>query len=202
MKLDSVTLEGRHVRLVPLAPEHVPALWEVAADPELWRLTIAQVHSQADLRRYVDEALAAWAAGTALPFATTDAETGRLIGSTRFGNVDLANRRVEIGWTWIGRAWQRTGANTEAKYLMMRHAFETLGVMRVELKTDALNQRSRAAMLRIGCREEGILRKHMLTEAGRVRDTVYFSVIDDEWPGVKAHLEGLLARPYPAPAPR
>lgn len=199
MKLDPVTLEGRHVRLVPLSLEHLPALWEVARDPELWRLTNAQVHGEGDLRRYVESALQAQAAGTALPFATTEAATGRVIGSTRFGNVEAAHRRAEIGWTWLGRPWQRTPANTEAKYLMFRHAFETLGLVRVELKTDVLNERSRRAMLRVGCREEGVLRKHMTTDAGRVRDTVYYSVIDDEWPAVKAHLEGLLARPYTAP---
>ena len=196
MNLEPVTLEGRHVRLVPLSLEHVPALWEVARDPDLWRLTIAQVHSEDDLRSYVQAALNSQAAGTALPFATTDAATGRPIGSTRFGNVSAHDRRVEIGWTWIGRPWQRTPANTEAKYLMLRHAFETLGCMRVELKTDALNQRSRNAMLRLGCREEGTLRKHMLTEGGRVRDTVFFSIIDDEWPAVKARLEEMLARPW------
>lgn len=199
MKLDPVTLEGRHVRLVPLSLEHLPALWEVARDPELWRLTNAQVHGEGDLRRYVESALGAQAAGTALPFATTEAATGRVIGSTRFGNFERSHRRAEIGWTWLGRPWQRTPANTEAKYLMFRHAFETLGLVRVELKTDVLNERSRRAMLRVGCREEGVLRKHMITDAGRVRDTVYYSVVDDEWPAVKAHLEGLLARPYTAP---
>jgi RimJ/RimL family protein N-acetyltransferase len=193
MNLQPIVLEGRHVRLVPMTPEHVPALWEAGRDPELWRLTVSQVHSPADMRAYVDAALRAQAAGTALPFVTTEAATGRVIGSTRFGNVDAANRRAEIGWTWLAPAWQRTAANTEAKYLMLRHAFESLGCVRVELKTDALNQRSRNAILRIGAREEGILRKHQFTEAGRVRDTVYFSIIDDEWPLAKARLEQRLA---------
>ncbi len=192
MSLEPVTLEGRHVRLVPLAPEHVPALWEAGRDPELWRLTVSQVRSEDDMRAYVDAALHARAAGTALPFATTHAATGRVIGSTRFGNVDLANRRVEIGWTWISPAWQRTTVNTEAKYLLLRHAFETLGCMRVELKTDVLNERSRRAILRIGAREEGILRKHQVTESGRIRDTIYFSVLDDEWPAVRSRLEAML----------
>ncbi|HEX6909691.1 MAG TPA: GNAT family protein [Longimicrobium sp.] len=195
MKLEPVTLEGRHVRLVPMTPEHVPALWEAGRDPELWRLTMSQVHSEDDMRRYVSAALHAQTAGTALPFVTTEAPTGRVVGSTRFGNVDPANRRVEIGWTWISPAWQRTAVNTEAKYLMLRHAFETLGCVRVELKTDVLNERSRAAILRIGAREEGVLRKHQITELGRIRDTVYFSVIDDEWPDVRARLEGMLAAP-------
>jgi len=200
--LQPVTLAGRHVRLVPLSPAHVPGLWEVADDEDLWRWTMASVRSEADLRRYVEAALAAQAAGSALPFATTEAGTGRLVGSTRFGAADRANRRVEIGWTWVGRPWQRTAVNTEAKYLMLRHAFETLGCVRVELKTDVLNQRSRNAMLRIGAREEGILRKHQITDGGRVRDTVYYSIVDDEWPAVRGRLEGMVARPHPAPAAR
>ena len=195
MNLQPIVLEGRHVRLLPMTPEHVPALWEAGRDPELWRLTVSQVHSEADMRAYVDAALRAQTAGTALPFVTTEAATGQVIGSTRFGNVDAANRRAEIGWTWIAQSWQRTAVNTEAKYLMLRHAFESQGCVRVELKTDALNTRSRNAILRIGAREEGILRKHQLTEAGRVRDTVYFSVIDDEWAEAKARLEQMLAAP-------
>lgn len=197
MNLDPVTLEGRHARLVPLTAEHVPALWRAGSDPELWRWTVSQLRDEDDMRRYVEDALGAQAQGTALPFATTDAATSEVAGSTRFANADLDNRRVEIGWTWIARPWQRTAVNTEAKYLMLRHAFETLGCMRVELKTDALNERSRRAIQRIGGREEGILRKHMLTDHGRVRDTVYFSIVDDEWPGAKARLEEMLARPYP-----
>ena len=195
MNLDPIVLEGRHVRLVPMTREHVPALWRAGSDPGLWRLTMAQVASEDDMRRYVEAALAAQANGTALPFVTTDAATGEVIGSTRFGSVEAAHRRVEIGWTWISPPRQRTAVNTEAKYLMLRHAFETLGCVRVELKTDVLNARSRAAILRIGAREEGVLRKHQISESGRVRDTVYFSVIDDEWPGAKARLEDMLAEP-------
>jgi RimJ/RimL family protein N-acetyltransferase len=200
MMLEPVTLEGQWVRLVPLALEHVPALWEVARDDDLWRLTIARVDSEDDLRKYVESALKSHADGTALPFATTEAATGRVAGSTRFGNFDAHHRRVEIGWTWIGRPWQRSPANTEAKYLMLRHAFETLRLNRVELKTDALNQRSRSAMARLGLKEEGILRKHMVTEGGRARDTVYFSAIDDEWPAMKSRLEEMLARPFTRPS--
>ncbi|HEU4457125.1 MAG TPA: GNAT family protein [Longimicrobium sp.] len=198
--LTPVTLDGRHVRLVPLSLDHVPGLWEMADDWDIWELGMSAIRTEDDLRRYVEDALAMHAAGTALPFATTDAATGRLIGSTRFGNVDAAHRRVEIGWTWIGRQWQRTPVNTVAKYLMLRHAFETWGCVRVELKTDVLNQRSRNAMLRIGAKEEGVLRKHLITEMGRHRDSVYFSFVDDEWPAVKARLEEMLARPYPDPA--
>jgi RimJ/RimL family protein N-acetyltransferase len=151
------------------------------------------------MRRYVEEALARQASGAAIPFATTEAATGRVIGSTRFHNVEPAHRRVEIGYTWIAPPWTRTPVNTEAKYLMLRHAFESLGCVRVELRTDALNTRSRAAILRIGAKEEGTLRRHLRTDSGRFRDTVYFSILDDEWPDVKRRLEGRLARPWPAP---
>lgn len=192
MNLEPIILEGSHVRLVPMTPEHVPALWEAGSDPDLWRLTVSQVRSEEDMRAYVDAALAGQAAGTTLPFVTTERATGRVVGSTRFGSVEMAHRRVEIGWTWIAAPWQRTAINTEAKYLLLRHAFESLGCLRVELKTDVLNERSRRAILRIGAREEGILRKHQVTDGGRIRDTVYFSILDDEWPAVKARLEGML----------
>ncbi|MFL5537949.1 MAG: GNAT family N-acetyltransferase [Longimicrobiaceae bacterium] len=201
MPLEPVTLEGRHVRLVPLTLEHVPALWEAAGDPDIWRWTLNRPGSEADMRQYVEAALASRAAGRALPFATTEAATGRVIGSTRYHNWEPPHPRVEIGYTWIARPWQRTPVNTEAKYLMLRHAFETLGLARVELRTDALNARSRAAIARIGGVEEGILRRHMLTDSGRIRDTVYFSILDDEWPQVKLRLEEKLARPWsPTPA--
>ncbi|HWK89155.1 MAG TPA: GNAT family protein [Longimicrobium sp.] len=198
MDLTPVVLEGRHVRLVPLSLEHLPALWEVARDPELWRWTQACIRGEADLRRYVETALRWRDQGTALPFATTEAATGRVVGSTRFANADAEHRRVEIGWTWVGTPWQRTAVNTEAKLLMLRHAFETLGCIRVELKTDALNQKSRSAILRIGAREEGTLRSHNITETGRRRDTVYFSILDGEWPDVKQRLETMLAAREPS----
>jgi RimJ/RimL family protein N-acetyltransferase len=201
MELTPVTLEGRHVRLVPLAVEHVPALWEVGNDPDIWRWTLNQPASEEDMRRYVDAALAKRAAGGGLPFATLDAATGRVIGSTRYHNWEPPHPRVEIGYTWISRPWQRTPANTEAKYLMLGHAFETLRLARVELRTDAMNARSRAAIARIGGVEEGTLRRHLVTDSGRIRDTVYFSILDHEWPQVKLRLEEKLARPWsPAPA--
>lgn len=201
MELTPVTLEGRHVRLVPLTVEHVPALWEAGNDDDLWRWTMSHPRSEADMRRYVDAALAKQAAGGALPFATLEAETGRVIGSTRYHNWEPPHPRVEIGYTFVSRPWQRTPANTEAKYLMLRHAFETLKLVRVELRTNALNARSRAAIARIGGVEEGTLRRHMLSDAGVLRDTVYFSILDDEWPQAKLRLEEKLARPWsPAPA--
>jgi RimJ/RimL family protein N-acetyltransferase len=189
MNLAPVTLEGRSVRLEPLTSSHHAALCEVGLDPELWRLIPYRVSTEDEMRDYIDSALAAQAAGTAIPFATVERASGRVVGSTRFMNIDAANRRVEIGATWIAKPWQRTAINTEAKYLMLRHAFETLGCVRVELKTDALNLRSRQAILRIGAREEGALRQHMVTWSGRLRDSVYFSILDSEWAGVKAELE-------------
>ncbi|HEY0605036.1 MAG TPA: GNAT family protein [Herpetosiphonaceae bacterium] len=187
-----VTLEGRFVRLEPLTLDHLDQLCEVALDEDLWRWTTTQVRTRDELREYIEAALQSQQQGTALPFATIERAGGRAIGSTRYGNIEMRDRRVEIGWTWVGRHWQRTAVNTEAKYLMLRHAFETLGCIRVELKTDALNERSRRAILRIGAREEGILRQHMITASGRLRDTVYFSVLDREWPQVKAALEARL----------
>lgn len=186
------TLEGDHVRLEPLAETHVSALAEVALDPELWRWTVSRIRTVEDLTAYVRAAIAERLAGTALPFATIDRATGRVAGSTRFGAIDVGNRRVEIGWTWLARPWQRTALNTEAKYLMLRWAFEELGCIRVELKTDALNETSRRAIARIGGAEEGVLRSHMITPTGRIRDTVYYSIIAPEWPAVRASLEAKL----------
>lgn len=191
--LQPVTLEGRFVRLEPLTLAHLDQLCEIALDEDLWRWTTNQVRTCDELREYIEAALQGQQQGTALPFATIERASGRAIGSTRYGNVELRDRRVEIGWTWVGRPWQRTAVNTEAKYLMLRYAFETLGCIRVELKTDALNERSRRAIQRIGAKEEGLLRQHMITASGRLRDTVYFSVIDREWPEVKTALEARLS---------
>ena len=189
MKVEPVTLEGKRIRLAPMGPEHLDALTNAGAFSELWRWTRNLADTPEGMREYVEEALAYAEKGEALPFVTIDKESGTVIGSTRFGNIDRTNRRVEIGWTWITPAFQRTHVNTEAKYLMLRHAFETLGWIRVELKTSALNAKSRAAILRIGATEEGTLRRHMLNADGTRRDSVYFSVIDEEWPGVKQRLE-------------
>jgi RimJ/RimL family protein N-acetyltransferase len=188
MKIEPATLEGIHVRLEPLSLAHHAQLCEVGLEEELWRWIPQNVRTPEDMRAYIEEALRTQAQGTALPFATLDKASGRVIGSTRFGNIDRTNRHVEIGWTWLGLAWQRTAANTEAKYLMLRHAFETWKCLRVEFKTDSLNQRSRAALLRIGAKEEGIFRNHVITWTGRIRHSVYFSIIDSEWPAVKAEL--------------
>ena len=194
MSLDPVLLQGRHVRLEPLSRNHLPGLLAVGLDPVLWKWTLNKVNGPADLERYVETALAEHQAGSSLPFATVLQSTGQVIGSTRFGNISLPNKRVEIGWTWIGRPWQRTAANTEAKLLMLTHAFEVAGVARVELKTNVLNTQSRNAMLRIGCVEEGILRQHAIADDGTTRDTIYYSILRNEWPAVRERLSALLVR--------
>jgi RimJ/RimL family protein N-acetyltransferase len=193
MNIIPVTLEGQHIRLEPLSLRHHAQLCEVGLAEEIWRWMPQPVRTPEEMRAFIETALAWQAAGTALPFATTEKATGRAIGSTRFANIDRANRHVEIGWTWLGLEWQRTAANTEAKYLMLRHAFETWGCLRVEFKTDALNERSRQALLRIGAQEEGTFRSHIVTASGRIRDSVYYSIIASEWPGVKTHLEKKLS---------
>jgi RimJ/RimL family protein N-acetyltransferase len=188
VKIEPVRLVGARVILEPLTLDHVPALAAVGLDPEIWRYTTSQVRDAEDMRRYVETALQWQRDGTAVPFATVDRASGRVVGSTRFANIDREHRRVEIGWTWIVPAFQRTRVNTEAKWLMLRHAFETWGCRRVELKTSALNLRSRAAIRRLGAVEEGTLRKHMINADGTARDTVYFSITDDEWPAVRERL--------------
>ena len=192
MRLEPVVLEGKHVRLEPMTPGHGDALSAVGLDPEIWRYTVVNPKTPHDIRDYMESGLKTARDGTGLPFVTIDRSSGTVVGSTRFGNYDPENNRVEIGWTWIAKPWQRTAINTEAKYLMLSHAFENLGCVRVELKTDVLNEPSRRAMLRIGAREVGILRKHTLMWTGRYRDTIYYSVLDTEWAEVKARLEEMI----------
>ena len=194
-----VTLEGSVVRLEPIRREHAELFWQVAQDAldEIFRWIPYRMQTPEDFKNLVEKALTEKERGESVVFATIERNSGRVIGSTRFMNIDRVNRRVEIGSTWIAPSWQRTGVNTEAKYLMLRHAFEVWKCMRVELKTDALNQRSRNAILRIGAKEEGTLRKHLITWTGRVRDTVYFSILDTEWPEVKESLERRLAKQFP-----
>jgi N-acetyltransferase len=189
MIVTPVTLEGQHVRLEPLAKAHLQGLAEVGLDEELWRWIPTAVRTREEMAAYIETALDEQQRGVSLPFAIVEKATGRAIGSTRYGNIDRTHHRVEIGWTWVAREWQRTAINTEAKYLLLKHAFESLGCMRVELKTDSLNEKSRAAILRIGAKEEGIFRNHMITESGRIRHSAYYSIIDSEWPEVKARLE-------------
>ena len=192
MKVTPVTLEGRHVRLEPLATAHLAGLAAVGLDEELWRWIPTPVRTSEEMAAYIETALNEQESGVSLPFALVERDTGRAIGSTRYASIERTHHRMEIGWTWVARDWQRTAVNTEAKYLLLRHAFETLGCMRVELKTDSLNAQSRAAILRIGAREEGIFRNHMITASGRIRHSVYFSIIGSEWPAVKARLESRL----------
>lgn len=193
-QLETVTLEGSVVRLVPLEVQQLDAMCAVGLDPAIWSWTYSKVRDRAGMEAFVQEALDWQSAGTALSFTILLRATGELVGGTRFMNVDLAHRRVEIGGSWITPAWQRSAVNTEAKYLLLRHAFESLGCMRVEFKTDVRNVRSRAALQRLGAAEEGIFRKHLVVEDGRIRDSAWYSVIDDDWLAVKAKLEEKLAR--------
>jgi RimJ/RimL family protein N-acetyltransferase len=189
-----LTLEGTFVRLEPLQAIQSAAFWHVAKDAleDIFRWIPYRMQTREDFDLLVEKAFAEQTRGECVVFATVEPATRRVIGSTRFMNIDRANSRVEIGSTWIAPPWQRTAVNTEAKYLMLRHAFETWRCIRVELKTDALNQKSRNAILRLGAKEEGTFRKHLLTWTGRIRDTVYFSILDTEWPAVKARLEAKL----------
>lgn len=187
-----VTLAGRFIRLEPLTREHLSGLAKVAFAPDIFRWFTIRIDTPAALGAWIDAALAAQAAGTALPFATVLQSDGTAIGSTRFMNIAVADGRYEIGSTWLHPAWQRTTANTEAKYLMLRHAFEALDARRVELKTHVLNEKSRTAIERLGAVYEGMHRNHMVMPDGSMRDTVWYSIIDTEWPAVKARLEARL----------
>ncbi len=192
--MDALTLRGGAVALEPLERDHATALGEAAADGELWRLAVTTVPDPARMPAWVDAALAARAAGRELPFTIRDARDGRVLGSTRYRALALEHRRVEIGNTWLRASAQRTAANTECKLLLLAHAFETLGCHRVEFITDVLNERSRAAILRLGALEEGVLRCHMVMADGRVRDSVLYSLVRTEWPAAKARLQARLRR--------
>ena len=188
------SLEGAVIRLEPIRRQHAELFWEIAKDDleDIFRWIPYSMKTREDFSKLVDKVFEEQQRGESVAFATVERSSGRTIGSTRFMNIDRTNRRVEIGSTWIAPPWQRTAVNTEAKYLMLRHAFEQWKFIRVELKTDALNQKSRNAILRIGAQEEGTLRRHLITWTGRVRDTVYFSILDSEWPDVKRKLEGMM----------
>jgi len=189
MKIEPVTLRGKTVRLEPLMLGHVAALAQVGLEPVLWRWVPNQVLAPEDMQAYVLTALDEQRRGVALPFIIIDQASDQVIGSTRYANIDTSHRRLEIGWTWLTPSHQRSAANTEAKLLLLTHAFDLLGTNRVELKTDSLNEPSRKAILRLGALEEGTFRNHMIIPgSGRVRHTVYFSIIDSEWPAIKARL--------------
>ena len=195
MKVEPVVLEGERVRLEPLAPQHAAGLWEAARDPVIWRWFPFRIGSREQTEQYIAYAAAAAEQGSMLAFAQILRATGEIAGSTSYLAVEPAHQRLEIGATWLNPRHQRTGANTEAKLLLLRHAFEQLGCRRVEFKTDSENKQSRTALARIGATEEGTFRSHMIRPDGGRRDSVYFSVIDEEWPRVRSHLEALLARP-------
>ncbi|MFT7561807.1 MAG: RimJ/RimL family protein N-acetyltransferase [Flavobacteriales bacterium] len=196
MPFDPVTLYGNHVRLEPLAKNHINGLRNAILDGELWKLFVTLVPSIDALEAFIDDAITAHAAGDGLAFATIDERSNQVVGSTRFMKANLANKRAEIGFTFIAKSFQRSLINTEAKLLMLTHAFDTLQLNRVELLTDYLNIASRKAIERLGAKQEGILRSHMLMPDGRLRDSVIFSIINHDWMGVKQNLQFKLDQKY------
>jgi len=197
--VSAVTLQGRLVRLEPLSGAHLAGLAEVAFDASLWRWTTARPMDLEALRAWLEAALRTRDAGVEVPFATVDRGSGKPIGSTRFMSIVPEHRRLEIGWTWVAAAWQGRGANREAKYLQLRHAFEVLGANRVEFKTDSLNEKANPALLAIGATFEGTFRNHMVMPGGRLRHSNYYSITSEEWPRVREALERTL-EPYLAGA--
>lgn len=181
-------LIGERIRLRPLLVSDAAALIAAASDGELWNLAFTVVPAKETVEAYIEAALAGQAAGTVMPFVTEIKATGQLVGSTRFWKIDRANRKLEIGGTWISSSWQRTFVNTEAKYLMLTYAFETLECVRVQLTTDALNKNSQKAILRLGAKYEGLIRNERIMPNGRKRNSVRFSIIDDEWPDIREKL--------------
>jgi RimJ/RimL family protein N-acetyltransferase len=192
LDVQPITLEGSHVRLEPLTQAHAAALAAVSADEEIWRYYPSSLLTLADVQNWIDVALGQRAAGTALPFAILDQASGRALGSTRYLNIVPYDRGLEIGSTWLTPAVWRTAVNSECKFLLLRHAFETLGCIRVQIKTDRRNERSRRAIERLGAQFEGILRQHMVVRDGAYRDTAMYSIIDSEWPAVKERLAASL----------
>jgi RimJ/RimL family protein N-acetyltransferase len=192
MELGPVVLEGRHVRLEPLRPEHAEDLL-AASDPSIWRWMPVKVGGREDLDRWLAEAVAAEAAGAEYPFAVIDLARGKAVGSTRYLDISRENRGVEVGWTWYAREMQGTAVNPESKYLLLTHAFEDWGAIRLFLKTDSLNERSRAAILKLGAKYEGDLRNHRIRPDGSYRHSSYYSVLDSEWPALKRALQERLA---------
>lgn len=188
-----VTLTGSHVRLEPLSTDHVDGLMRAGAEDAIWTWLPWHLSTHEDFAGWVDGVLGAQERGSQQPFATVDARSGEVVGSTSLFFVSPRDKRVEIGGTWLSSTAQRTAINTESKLLLLTHCFETLSCIRVELKTDARNERSRAAILRIGAQFEGVMRKHMRTQGGFQRDSAYYAIVDDEWPEVKRRLETMLA---------
>ena len=192
--VEPVVLEGSLVRLEPLAAEHLAGLIDIGLEADIWRWMPIPIQTPGEMRAWLDTSLEAADSGSEMPFATIVRDADKVVGSTRYMNIEPRHRRLEIGYTWINPRWQRSAVNTEAKLLMLRHAFDTLGALRVEFKTDSLNERSRAALAGIGATEEGTMRNHMVTQSGRRRHSVYFSIIEEDWPRVRQQLEARLAR--------
>jgi RimJ/RimL family protein N-acetyltransferase len=192
VNVEPVSLEGKYVRLLPTELAHVDDFIRIGLGYDLFRWFPWAVETPEQMRASVTGAHALRGAGQVLPFTTIDQASGQVVGSTSYLAIDRANRRLEIGATWLAPAWQRTACNTEAKYLQLAHAFEVLGCVRVEFKTDALNEQSRRALARIGAIEEGTFRQHMICPGGRLRDSVYYSILDREWPDLKKRLASRL----------
>jgi RimJ/RimL family protein N-acetyltransferase len=192
LEIGPITLEGQHVRLEPLTPAHAEPLIAAASDGELWNTQVTIIPAPTGMAAYIEEALDGQRRGYHLPFVIVRKASGLIVGSTRFYDIVTADRKCAIGYTWLSKNAQRTPINTEAKLLLLTHAFENWKCVRVELITDVLNEQSRAAILRLGAKQEGILRKHLILPSGRVRDSVFFSIIDNEWPEVKARLQDRL----------
>jgi len=193
MEFEPVILKSQHVRLEPLSEKHKEGLCRAISDGELWNLFVTRVPHVKDIDTFISNALTAHQSGDGLTFVIIDEATNEVAGSTRFMKASLPNKRVEIGFTFLGKSFQKTRINTEAKLLMLSHAFEVVNLNRVELLTDYLNTTSRNAILRLGAKQEGVLRNHMVMEDGRVRDSVLFSIIANEWPGIKQNLVYKLA---------
>jgi len=187
-----VSLEGKHVRLDPMRLEHYERLAEIGLGQDIFRYFPIAIDTEEQMLGYLQHSVAATESGEMLVWVTVSRELGEPVGATSYLSIDRRNRKLEIGGTWVAPQWQRTPCNTEAKYLQLQHAFETLGCVRVEFKTDSLNAKSRAALLRIGAVEEGTMRNHIIRPDGRLRHSLYFNVLDSEWPGVRARLEGML----------
>jgi RimJ/RimL family protein N-acetyltransferase len=195
MEIKPVTLAGRFVRLEPLSEEHVSGLAAVGMEDSIWQfMPYGLMHSEEDIRRWVRRVLAHAAEGTDLPFAAIDLASGCVAGATRYMEIRPAHRGLEIGGTWYGAAYRRTHVNTECKYLLLEHAFEQLKCIRVQLKTDSRNERSQRAIERLGAVREGVLRNHLILTDGHVRHSIYYSILDSEWPSVKVRLQQMLAR--------
>lgn len=194
MKVSPITLEGQHVRLDPLSLSYEDALIAAAVDGELWTSAVTIVPTRDTMAAYIETALSAQALGDELPFVIVSKANSKVVGTTRYYDIRPADRRVAIGYTWLSRSAQRTAINTECKLMLLTHAFEEWNCNRVELVTDVLNEQSRTAISRIGAKEEGILRQHMIMPSGRVRDSVIFSIVADEWPEVKVNLISRLAK--------